>query len=131
MKLVSLNIQINAWLDCSHPFISLHNKNDGDLMAYFNADKINSLIDKGEITVDDFKTNSVDSQIETITTLLSIKQQDAVLKRLQETRFTLKLRDKKTGNISADKQENNIESINKNNEPSKEILFPFLGLNTA
>ncbi len=126
MKLVSLNIQINAWLDCSHPFISLHNKNDGDLMAYFNSEKINSLIDDGEITVEDFQSNSMDSQIETITTLLSIKQQDAIFRRLQDTRFTFKLREKSTKTHP----KSNVQSI-KNNKSSEDILFPFLGLSTA
>ena len=126
MKLVSLNIQINAWLDCSHPFISLHNKNDGDLMAYFNADKIISLIENGEITVDDLQSNSLDSQIETITTLLSIKQQDAIYKRLQDTRFTFKLKEK---DMKKDLN-NNVQAI-KSKEPSEDILFPFLGLSTA
>lgn len=126
MKFITLNIQINAWLDCSHPFISLHNKNDGDLMAYFNADKINSLIDGGEITVEELQSNNLDSQIETITTLLSIKQQEAVFKRLQDMRFTLKLRDKKTENGA----QSNLRLI-KNIEPNQDILFPFQGLNTA
>ena len=125
MKLVTLNIQINAWLDCAHPFISLHNKNDGDLMAYFNADKINSLIDEGEITLDEFQTNSLDSQIDTVSTLLSIKQQDAVLKRLQETRFTFIQRDKETSD-----RIDNIKPI-KDTKPKQDILFPFLGLKTA
>jgi len=73
MKLVTLNIQINAWLDCSHPFISLHNKSDGDLMAYFNTEKINSLINSGDITVEELKSNNPDKQEDTITTLLSMK----------------------------------------------------------
>ncbi|MEH6458160.1 MAG: hypothetical protein V7749_17655 [Cocleimonas sp.] len=126
MKLVSLNIQINAWLDCSHPFISLHNKNDGDLMAYFNADKINSLIDGGEITVEELQSNSLDSQIETISTLLTIKQQDAIYRRLQDTRFVIKQTDKEVNNHT----QNNVQSI-RDKEPSDDILFPFLGLSTA
>lgn len=126
MKLVSLNIQINAWLDCSHPFISLHNKNDGDLMAYFNADKINNLIDGGEITVEELQSNSLNSQIETISTLLSIKQQDAIYRRLQDTRFVIK----QTGKEVNKHTKNNVQSI-RNKEPSYDILFPFLGLSTA
>ena len=126
MKFITLNIQINAWLDCSHPFISLHNKNDGDLMAYFNAEKINSLIEGGEITVDELQSNNLNSQIETITTLLSIKQQEAVFKRLQEMRFTLNLNDNETKSGA----KSNVQLI-KNTEPSQDILFPFLGLNTA
>ncbi len=126
MKFVSLNIQINAWLDCSHPFISLHNKNDGDLMAYFNSEKINSLIEDGEITVEELQSNSADSQIETIATLLSIKQQDAIFRRLQDTRFTFKLREKETNTH----HRNNLQAI-KNDKPTQDILFPFIGLNTA
>ena len=126
MKFVSLNIQINAWLDCSHPFISLHNKNDGDLMAYFNSEKINSLIEDGEITVEELQSNSADSQIETIATLLSIKQQDAIFRRLKDTRFTFKLREKET----KAHHRNNVQAI-KNEKPTQDILFPFIGLNTA
>lgn len=126
MKLVTLNIQINAWLDCSHPFISLHNKNDGDLMAYFNADKINNLIDDGEITVEELRSNSLDSQVDTISTLLSIKQQEAVFKRLKDTRFTFKVNQAEMKN----KEPSNVQPI-KNKQPSQDILFPFLGLNTA
>ena len=122
MKLVSFNIEINAWLDCSHPFISLHNKNDGDLMAYFNSEKINKLIETGDITVDELQSTNQSSNIETVTTLLSIQQQEAVFKRLQKTRFTLKVREKKTPS--------NVQSI-KNKKSDQDILFPFLGLNTA
>lgn len=119
MKLVSFNIEINAWLDCSHPFISLHNKNDGDLMAYFNSDKINELIATGDITVDELQSTNQVSNIETVTTLLSIKQQEAIYKRLQETRFTIGERKKE-------------KAINRNNtSPSQDILFPFIGLSTA
>ena len=124
MKFVTLNIQINAWLDCSHPFISLHNKQDGDLMAYFNSEKINSLIDNGEITVEDLQSNDVTNQMETITTLLSIKQQDAIFRRLQDTRFTFKQR------IKNSPKAENIQTSN-SRKPSQEILFPFISLNTA
>ena len=122
MKLVSFNIEINAWLDCSHPFISLHNKNDGDLMAYFNSEKINELIETGDITVDELQSTNQNSNIETVTTLLSIQQQEAVFKRLQETRFTLKVREKKSPS--------NVQPI-KSKKSDQDILFPFLGLNTA
>ncbi len=119
MKLVSFNIEINAWLDCSHPFISLHNKNDGDLMAYFNSDKINELIATGDITVDELHSTNQASNIETVTTLLSIKQQEAIYKRLQETRFTIAERRKENTNTSQSKS------------PRQNILFPFIGLTTA
>jgi len=122
MKLVSFNIEINAWLDCSHPFISLHNKNDGDLMAYFNSDKINELIETGDITVDELQSTNQSSNIETVTTLLSIKQQEAIYKRLQETRFTIAQRNKKEA----------IKLTNdKTKKTSQDILFPFIGLSTA
>jgi len=121
MKLVSFNIEINAWLDCSHPFISLHNKNDGDLMAYFNSDKINELIATGDITVDELKSTNQTSNIETVTTLLSIQQQEAIYKRLQETRFT----------IAERKKEENKKEQKQATSPSQDVLFPFLGLSTA
>lgn len=125
MKLVSFNIEINAWLDCSHPFISLHNKNDGDLMAYFNSDKINDLIETGDITVDELQSTNQASNIETVTTLLSIQQQEAIYKRLQDTRFTIVQRNKK----KVDKVTNQKPSESSN--PSQDVLFPFIGLSTA
>ena len=122
MKLVSFNIEINAWLDCSHPFISLHNKNDGDLMAYFNSDKINELIATGDITVDELQSTNQASNIETVTTLLSIQQQEAVYKRLQETRFAI-----------VEKRKEQAKSIIKKSTvtPNEDVLFPFIGLSTA
>ena len=95
-------------------------------MAYFNADKINSLIDDGEITVEELRSNSLDSQVDTISTLLSIKQQEAVFKRLKDTRFTFKVSQPEMKN----NDKSNVQPI-KNNQPSQDILFPFLGLNTA
>ena len=95
-------------------------------MAYFNADKINSLIDDGEITVEELRSNSLDSQVDTISTLLSIKQQEAVFKRLKDTRFTFKVNQPEMKN----NDKSNVQPI-KNNQPSQDILFPFLGLNTA
>ncbi len=122
MKLVSFNIEINAWLDCSHPFISLHNKNDGDLMAYFNSDKINELIATGDITVDELQSSNQASNIETVTTLLSIQQQEAIYKRLQDTRFTI-----------VERRKDKSQSINQKTKtkPSQDVLFPFIGLSTA
>ena len=122
MKLVSFNIEINAWLDCSHPFISLHNKNDGDLMAYFNSDKINELIATGDITVDELQSSNQASNIETVTTLLSIQQQEAIYKRLQDTRFTI-----------VERRKEKSQSINQKTKtkPSQDVLFPFIGLSTA
>lgn len=124
MKLVSFNIEINAWLDCSHPFISLHNKNDGDLMAYFNSEKINELIETGDITVDELQSTNQASNIETVNTLLSIKQQEAIYKRLQKTRFTFVQREKH--------ETNKVLKQNPTISP-KDVLHPlsFCDLNTA
>lgn len=116
MKLVTLNIQINAWLDCSHPFISLHNTNDGDLMAFFNSEKINELIDTGDITVDELNSNNQKSNIETVTTLLSIQQQEAIYQRLKDTRFTIVERNKKDANNSTKHQ------------TDQDVLLPFNGM---
>ena len=117
MKLITLNIQINAWLDCSHPFISLHNTNDGDLMAYFNSEKINELIDTGDITVDELHSTNQESNLDTATTLLSIQQQEAIYKRLQDTRFTI--HDKKKDD----------KTLNK--ETGHDVLLPFNGMCTV
>lgn len=72
MNYLSLNITINAWLDCNHPFIALHNKNDGDLLAFFDADRVHQLISNGEISVDDLHSTRVETQLDTISTLLKL-----------------------------------------------------------
>ena len=51
-----MNIYVNAWLDCRNPYIAIHNKHDGDLMAYFNSNKVHQLIESGEVTVEDFES---------------------------------------------------------------------------
>ena len=47
MNFLSMNVYINAWLDCSHPFISIHNKFDDDVLLHFNEDKVNQLFESG------------------------------------------------------------------------------------
>lgn len=75
MKFLSLNIMINAWLDCNHPFISLHNKHDGDLLAFFGEEKVRHLIAEGEISVDELSSTNPTSQLDTIATLLRTNAQ--------------------------------------------------------
>ena len=79
-----MNIYINAWLDCSHPFISIHNKFDDDLLVYFNAESVNQLIEGGEVSVDDLQSTDLDMQMEIVTNLMAIKSGETIKQQMTE-----------------------------------------------
>ncbi|GAA0417158.1 hypothetical protein GCM10009133_27060 [Cocleimonas flava] len=78
MNFLTMNIYVNAWLDCHNPHISIHNKFDGDLMAFFNSQKVSQLIESGEVSVSDFESSDENTRSELISTLLSFKFSDSM-----------------------------------------------------
>lgn len=71
-KFLTINIYINAWLDCKSPFISIHNTHDRDLLAHFNAEKISQLIENGDLYVEDLQSTDHEILMEKVMTLLVI-----------------------------------------------------------
>ncbi len=80
MNFLTMNVYVNAWLDCHHPYIAVHNKNDGDVMAFFNSTKVNQLIESGEVSIEDFESSDENTRAELISTLLRVKFTDSVEK---------------------------------------------------
>lgn len=101
MKLLTQYIYINAWLDCSSPFISLHKKADDDLFAYFNTDKVNRILDSGDITLEDLQSTNLKTQSSTIKYLIALDSVEKIKRQI------------KSLNIEATNQETNVTPINK------------------
>ncbi len=88
-----MNIYINAWLDCSHPFISIHDKFDDDLLAYFNAEDIRQLIENGEVFIDDLQSTDPDTQIKVATDLITFKSSKRIKQQITDISTQLKKRE--------------------------------------
>lgn len=88
-----MNIYINAWLDCSHPFISIHNKFNDDLLVHFNAESVNQLIEDGEVFIEDLQSTDPDIQMEIATNLIAIKSGETIKQQITEMSTTLKRRE--------------------------------------
>lgn len=84
MKLHTHNTYINAWLDCSNPFISLHNKSDGDLLAYFNVAKVHEILESGDITLEEFQSADTETQSSIIQYLVALKSAQKIKKQLKK-----------------------------------------------
>lgn len=82
VNFLTMNIYINAWLDCRHPFISIHNRFNDDLLVYFNEKEVNQLIANGEITIADLHSTDPNIQMEVITDLIAIKSSQKVQKQV-------------------------------------------------
>ena len=92
MNFLTMNIYVNAWLDCRNPYIAIHNKHDGDLMAFFNANKVNQLIENGEVSIEDFESTDESTRLELISTLLTVKFADSIKDELKKRGRSLKSR---------------------------------------
>ncbi len=93
MKFLTMNIYINAWLDCSHPFISIHNKFDDDLLVHFNAESVNQLIEDGEVFIEDLQSTDPDIQMEVATNLIALKSCERIKQQIHDLSTVLKTRE--------------------------------------
>ncbi|MCF6190818.1 MAG: hypothetical protein L3J51_10080 [Cocleimonas sp.] len=96
MKYLTMNIYINAWLDCSNPYISIHNKYDDDLLVHFNSERVNQLIDDGEIFIEDLKSSDPDIQMEVATNLIALKSGERIKQQIHDLSTVLKTREPTT-----------------------------------
>ncbi len=110
MKLLTMNIYINAWLDCSSPFISIHNKYDDDLLVHFNAESVNQLIKDGEVFLEDLQSIDPDIQMEIAISLIALKSRERIKQQIYGISKTLQTRepaplvDKIIDNVKASKK---------------------------
>lgn len=74
---------INAWLDCTNPFISVHNKFDDDVLAHFNTKKVNQLIKDGDITIAELQSSDLSIQMDVITDLIAIQSGEKIKKQIK------------------------------------------------
>ena len=93
MKILTMNIYINAWLDCSSPYISIHNKFDDDLLVHFNAESVNQLIEDGEVFVEDLQSTDPDIQMEIATNLIALKSSERIKQQIHKLATSLKTRE--------------------------------------
>lgn len=102
---LTLNMYINAWLDCSNPFISIHNKYNDDVLAHFNAEKVNQLFKDGEISVEDLQSTEPGIQINVITNLIAFQSRETIKRQISDMSLLLKKRRAEPQKIIATKRE--------------------------
>jgi len=93
MKFLTMNIYINAWLDCSNPYISILNKFDDDLLVHFNAESVNQLIEDGDVFIEDLQSTDPDIQMEVATNLIAIKSVENIKQQINDMSTTLTRRE--------------------------------------
>ncbi len=72
-KVLIMTIYINAWIDNSHPHISLTNRNTGETLAYFTPSEVEKLLTDGDITVEELRSNDTAIQQDLVKELFLIK----------------------------------------------------------
>ncbi len=77
MNCLTMNIYINAWLDCNNPYISIQNRFNDEVLAYFDADAVKQLMDNGDICIDDLQSTDKTVRMQLITELLTLKAKQA------------------------------------------------------
>ena len=92
MKSLTINIYINAWLDCSNPYISIHNKFNDDLLAHFNSESVNQLIEDGDVFVEDLQSTDPDIQMEVATNLIALKTSERIQQQIHNLSTLLNTR---------------------------------------
>ncbi|MCK5918695.1 MAG: hypothetical protein KAG34_09725 [Cocleimonas sp.] len=53
---------INAWLDCTHPQITIHNRLTHEVCVHFSAAEIDVLFASGEVTLDELSSSDANIQ---------------------------------------------------------------------
>jgi len=92
MKSLTINIYINAWLDCSNPYISIHNKFNDDLLAHFNSESVNQLIEDGDVFVEDLQSTDPDIQMEIATNLIALNSSEKIKQQIHSISTLLNTR---------------------------------------
>ena len=92
MKNLTMNIYINAWLDCSNPYISIHNKFDDDLLVHFNSESVNQLIEDGDVFVEDLQSTDPDIQMEIATNLIALNSGERIKQQIHSISTLLNTR---------------------------------------
>jgi len=92
MKNLTMNIYINAWLDCSNPYISIHNKFDDDLLVHFNSESVNQLIEDGDVFVEDLQSTDPDIQMEIATNLIALNSSEKIKQQIHSLSTLLNTR---------------------------------------
>lgn len=64
-----MTFYINAWLDCTHPKITIHNKITHEECIHFTAKEVDALFASGEITLDELTSNDASIQQDLVKTL--------------------------------------------------------------
>ena len=92
MKNLTMNIYINAWLDCNNPYISIHNKFDDDLLVHFNSESVNQLIEDGDVFVEDLQSTDPDIQMEIATNLIALNSSEKIKQQIHSISTLLNTR---------------------------------------
>lgn len=65
-----MSFYINAWLDRSDPFVSLHDRQTGEAVTTFTKDELQSCLEQGDFTVSELCNPCQRVQQELVKTLL-------------------------------------------------------------
>ena len=125
---LTINMYINAWLDCTNPYISVHNKFDDDVLAHFNTAKVNQLIADGEIAVEDFQSSDPFIQMDIITDLIAIQSSERIKKQVKNIGLSLKKRESKNIHVQRENPTESVRKSKKIHERYTNNLFPIATL---
>ena len=68
-----MTFYIDAWLDCSQPYVQVKNKQNRKVVADFSSEELKNAIEQGDICLSDFFDTSVAAQLELIKSLLLLR----------------------------------------------------------
>ena len=87
-----MSYTINAWLDCRNPYIAVHNRETGDMLAYFNEREVRRIFSAGEVILDDFCFSDEASMTAVAEDLLLVKWGKSIKTQISSMQAKLKKR---------------------------------------
>ena len=78
-----MTIYIDAWLECDRPRVMVKEKRTERVIASFDGEEINNMLDNGDACVDDFFCSDVASQLELVKALLLIQCKKSVKQQIE------------------------------------------------
>lgn len=65
-----MTFYVNAWLNRPQPFVSLHHKITGEVVAYFDQNSVQACLDQGDFCLQDLCSNEPQAQQDLVKCLL-------------------------------------------------------------
>lgn len=104
------SVYINAWLNRYTPFISIHEKESGKILAHFDSSIVNSFIDNGEISIEDLQSTDKKIQGEVIADLFVLYSKKTVKIQTRSIGSIMQKSSSKIRNTPPLREHNNFEA---------------------